>query len=103
MADHFGNEILFLVVTITFIVLLLANVTTSFSETRLDVVELNTDKSELLTYDTSWQNTGNNFWALQSLIPIEFFLLFILPFIVLIAYIGLKTVSGLAPNWISGG
>lgn len=99
MADHFGNEILFLVITITFITLLLASTTISFSETRIAAEEMTKDT----TFDTSWENTGNNFWALGDYMPLEFFLLFIMPLIVLVGYIVLKTASGLLPNWLSGG
>ncbi len=99
MADHFGAEILFLVITITFITLLLTNVTMSFSETTLEAQELN----EQTTFDTSWESAGNNFRALENVMPLEFFALFILPLIVLVGYIVLKTASGVLPNWISGG
>lgn len=99
MADHFGNEILFLIITITFITLLLTNVTVSFSETQLEAQEL----SEGTTFDSSWESAGSNFRSLENMMPAEFFLLFVLPLIVLVGYIVLKTAGGLLPNWISGG
>lgn len=99
MADHFGNEILFLIITITFITLLLANVTVSFSETQLEAQEL----TEETTFDTSWEKTGENFRNLENMMPLEFFLLFILPLIILVGYIVLKTAAGVLPNWLSGG
>lgn len=99
MADHFGPEILFLIVSITFITLLLTNVTMSFSDTQLEAQELN-DES---TFDTSWESAGSNFRSLENFMPLEFFLLFILPLIVLVGYIVLKTASGILPNWLSGG
>ena len=99
MADHFGKEILFLVVTITFITLLLTNVTLDFNATRIDAAEI-TPETE---FDTAWESTGDNFWLLEDFMPLEFFLLFIVPLIVLVGYIVLKTASGLLPNWLSGG
>jgi len=99
IADHFGKEILFLVVSITFIVLLLTNVTTSFSETRLETSEL----TEETTFDTAWENTGDNYMQLENIMPMEFFTMFILPLIILVGYIVLKTASGILPNWLSGG
>ena len=99
MADHFGNEILFLIVAITFITLLLTNVTVSFSETQFDIPELTEDT----TFDNSWESTGENYRSLENMIPVEFFLLFVLPFIILVGYIVLKTASGVLPNWLSGG
>jgi hypothetical protein len=99
MTDHFGKEILFLVVSISFIVLLLTDVTVSFSETRFDMNELN----EETTFDSSWESTGDNFKNLETLMPLEFFTLFILPLIILVGYIVLKTASGILPNWLSGG
>lgn len=99
MADHFGNEILFLVISITFIVLLLTDVTISFSEIQFEAPEL----TEETTLTTSWENTGANYYALNNIMPTEFFLLFVLPLIILVGYIVLKTASGLMPNWISGG
>lgn len=99
MADNFGKEIFVIIVTITFITLLLADFTISFSETQLEAQEL----SEGTTFDSSWESTGENYRSLQNMLPIEFFTLFILPIIVLVGYIVLKTASGLLPNWLSGG
>jgi hypothetical protein len=101
MADHFGNEILFIVVSVTLIVLLLSNTLGSFSETQLEVLEL----TETTTFDESWTATGENYRSLdnENLVPHEFFLLFVLPLIILVAYIILKTAGGLLPNWLSGG
>jgi len=99
MADHFGKEILFLSISITFIVLLLTNVTISFSETQIQIDGL----SEDTTFDTAWENTGENFLSLENMMPTEFFLLFIFPLIILVGYIVLKTASGILPNWLSGG
>lgn len=99
MADHFGKEIFGIIVIITFITLLLADFTISFSETQLEAQELTEDT----TFDQSWENTGTNYRSLENMMPLEFFTLFILPIIVLVGYIVLKTASGLLPNWLSGG
>lgn len=99
MADHFGAEILFLVVSITFITILITSTTISFSETQLEAQEL----TEQTTFENTWESAGENFRSLEHLMPTEFFLLFILPLIVLVGYIVLKTASGVLPNWLSGG
>lgn len=99
MADHFGREIFMIVVVISFITLLLANVTMSFSETQLEAQQL----TEETTFDSSWENTGSNYRSLENMMPLEFFTLFILPIIILVGYIVLKTASGVLPNWLSGG
>lgn len=99
MADHFGKEILMIIVVITFITLMLTNVTMSFSETQLEAQEL----SEDTTFESAWESTGDNYRSLNNMMPTEFFALIILPIIILVGYIVLKTASGILPNWLSGG
>lgn len=84
---------------ITFITILLTDVTISFSETQLEAQEL----TEGTTFDSSWENTGSNYRSLQNMMPIEYFSLIILPIIILVGYIVLKTSAGVLPNWLSGG
>jgi len=99
MADHFAKEIFFIITMIFFIMFLITDFTISFEETELEIIELTDDT----TFDESWTATGENYRALRNIVPIEFFTLIILPIIILVGYIILKTASGLLPNWLSGG
>jgi len=99
MADHFGGEIFTIAVAGFFIVSLLMLFGISLSESAMEI-ETITQESD---FDQSWLNLGNNWYRLQDIIPAEFFIIIIVPIILLGLYIAIKTVSGVLPNWISGG
>lgn len=99
MADHFGTEIFTIAVMGIFIVTLLAMFGGSIYESNMEVTEISQESD----FDQSWLNMGNNFYRLQDFIPNEFFVILIVPIILLGLYITFKTVSGALPNWLSGG
>jgi len=99
MADHFASEIFQFAVITALIGFLLLNFTGSTIESGYEMVEINEEGD----FDQSWSTIGNDFNSLENLIPGELFTVIIVPIILVGIYIGIKTVSGVLPNWISGG
>lgn len=99
MADHFAGEIFTFAVIIAFIGVVLFNFSGSVSESNYERIEISEDSD----FDQSWIQIGNDFNNLESLMPSEFFDIIIVPLILLGVYISVKFVTGILPNWISGG
>jgi hypothetical protein len=98
MADNFGKEILFIFAFLAFIGLMYGMVSADFNGAGWDY----TPKAGQ-DFNDPWLSAGNDLMTLEQTIPIEIFILIIVPIIVLALYIVMKTVSGVLPNWLSGG
>jgi hypothetical protein len=99
MADHFAKEITYIFVFISFVALLFTMFAVDLGESYLEVYTPQTGDEA----GEAWLHIGDQLGSIESLLPLEVFVLIILPMIVLGLYIVLKTTSGILPNWLSGG
>ena len=99
MADHFAKEIMILVVAIAFIGLFLLNFSAGLIEKEVELNELRKTDD----FDSAWLEAGDSYAQLEDVLPADFYLVIIIPLIIIGTYIAIKTVSGVLPNWISGG
>ena len=99
MADHFGSEIVFILGFVTFIAVMFGMFSADYQEAGFNAYQptVTSDANE------AWLSMGSDLQTLEQTIPLEIFVLIIVPIIVLGLYITLKTASGILPNWISGG
>lgn len=100
MADHFGGEIFFLLTFILFIGVLFG-----WFFADLGTQPLNAPYTPEIgdSFENSWLHIGDNLNFLATELPLELFVLIIVPLIGLGLYIAFKTASQTMPNWLSGG